>query len=693
MPMTPVTPATPEPVTQNADDQQLDTRQRAMLGRLDRSKTRRKTLIPDWSINIDYRRGKCFASETDQDRVAVNWDWSATKAKQAQMFSQVPQVRLEAKEQKYKPGVQLFQRKVNDVVTRARVGVALDECMPDVINAAGVAACIVAYESLQADATLPALSPAVAAFQPPAPAAPPLDPNAPPDAAAAPAAAPGAPPAPPATVNLARPVNYRYTCSRISPADLLTPDKNEFIGSDFDDAPWIGRSGRATWTDAQRRFKLTDAQRTAALTEDSRTAEERLTSDLDSERNVEPNVEYDEMFYWRYLFHPEEKSYEAIQHMVFVAGVKQPVIDDLWKGQRRADDGITILGSCKFPLRLLTLTYLTDESIPPSDTAMGRYQVDEMIRFRSLVLQQRETSLPMRWMDVNRVDTLIQDSLLRGTWNKIIPTNGDGSRAIGEVARATMPPDDYRGNDVAKGDLQETWQVSPSQMGSQSGPQIRSASEAGIIQQNFQTRIGYERGRVVKFFCGVAEVLAGLMCVMQDFTQEESGQFAKAGWDLANVGNYYYYNVRADASVLLDAQQRFDRLDNFLNKTGKSGFVNVQPILSEMASLVGLDPEEVIISPEPKAPEPVNISVRISGAADLQDPLMLALLMKTGQAPSPEEIEAAKRCLQAAGGPPQGAPPAPGVPPPPSSTPPPIDDAHPAWDELSRINKRTGDGK
>src|SRR3990172_161562 len=53
--------------------------------RIETCKQYRRKLVSSWSLNIDYRRGKPFASQMDEDRIAVNLDWSLTKTKHASL--------------------------------------------------------------------------------------------------------------------------------------------------------------------------------------------------------------------------------------------------------------------------------------------------------------------------------------------------------------------------------------------------------------------------------------------------------------------------------------------------------------------------------------------------------------------------------------------------------------------------------
>jgi hypothetical protein len=279
---------------------------------------------------------------------------------------------------------------------------------------------------------------------------------------------------------------------------------------------------------------------------------------------------------------------------------------------------------------------------------------------------------------------------MRGTWQGMIPCNGNGANAIWEVARASYPREDFEFDRIAKGDLSETWQISASQLGGNSGPAIRSAAEANNMQANFQTRIGYERARTVNFFVGIAEVLAGLLALYGEFDEEE--QQALQSWNREELANYFVYNVRTDSTVLLDAQQRSTKLSEFLNLTGKSGYVNPKPIIEEMAMLAGLDPADVIIEPQPQGPEPMNISLRLTGAEDMQNPSIVALMAKTQQLPSPEELEAAKKYVMQA-----SQPPTPEQPPPPAGgpgmEPPPTEDQLPDWQTMSRVEKRSEAGE
>lgn len=576
------------------------------LSRIARCKSRRQELIAEWQINVDYRRGAPFTSESNEDRINVNLDWSKTKAKHANLFSQVPEVRLSSENDELTAATAVFAKQLNKTLAKAKVGTAVDEAVLDCINASGISAVVVSYERRTEPKDIPTVDPLTAQ-----------------------ALLEQGQTIPTETVDVT--TDTAFTSRRISPADLLWPV--DFTGSDFDDAPWIGRSGVMTWAEAKNEFKLKDEDREKVIGA-ARAIDGTLKTDPDPQSADSDVVHFDEIFYWAYRFDPDEKSFKRIKRIVFVSGLDTPVIDGDWAGQRIDEETGAYLGACKFPIRVLTLTYVSDDCVPPSDSAIGRPQVLELIKSRSQMVLQRERSIPIRGFDVTKVDPEVQVKLLDGTWQGMIPMNGPFQSAIWEVARANYPREDMEFDRVAKHDLDEVWGAGGNQAGNFATGE-RSAREAAIVQQNFQTRIGYERGRVAAFFLSISEVQAGLLALY--------GDFETPGWDRTRINQELIFSILPDSTVLLDANQKIERKMAVLNMLGKSGFINPEPLVRDIAELAGVDPSELMVKPTPPPTEALNISIR--NAEDLRDPLMLALLMKTGQAPSPDELEAAKKLL------------------------------------------------
>jgi hypothetical protein len=685
---------------------------KALKGRIDESKRCNKDYHNEWKGNVDRRLGHVASiytggiSTDNEVQAEINPDWALTKTKTANLYSQVPQVGMTHENKQYAPAVPIFAKAINYELgeKRVNIGVPMEETLNDVVNASGVGAVLVGYAARFETKEVPAMETL------PGPQGPIKVSDLPPEqldkiiAAAKQANIPF--PMKPVEV----PTDQKFFAMRISPMDLLWPEN--FVGSNFDDGDFIGYRGRTNWPDAKNEFKLDDEDKEKAVGSGEHVSSDSLRSEGDAARSAETEeVEFECLYYWRHRVDPEEKSFQCIWRLVYVKGITKPVIHEAWKGQKLDPQTRKYVGNVRFPIRVLTLTYISDNPIPPSDSAAGRPQVNDMRRSRSQMFQNRERSTPIRWFDVNRIDPALQDNLMKGIYQGMIPTNGDGSRSIGEIARASYPSEDISFDQAAKTDLMETWQIGPNQMGTTT-PGKKSGTEANIVQQAFATRIGQERARVAAFFLGCVEVLAGWMVLYSDFPNltDQERQTMQSAWDQKHILHDLVLKIRPDSTIVLDSQQRVQRLSQFLNMTVKSGFVNPKTIITEMAELSGLDPTEVVVDPQPKPPEEPNMSYRFSGKDDLMSIPVVAMLIHHKKWPTPEEIQQAKQSLESllqpspppGAAPLSGAPPAagPGGPPspPPGGGPPVAQVPHPTeaakhedWQLASKVAKRSRD--
>jgi hypothetical protein len=597
----------------------------AWKARISHCKRERRMLVQNWQINVDYRRGKPFQTESDSDRVNVNLDQPYTRAKHAQLFSQVPSVVLTTDNDQFKPLVGPFASRLNKELAKANVGAAVDESVIDCINASGVGAILVAFEERTEEVDVPAVDQMMAQAMQQAGVEVPM-------------------------TKATRTTDRQFRTTHLSPDDLLWPI--DWAGSDWDKAPWLGRTGRMFWPEAKAAFNLKDEDRDTIC--DSGYRRDRIrTEPTASEQDIDV-VEFDEIFFRLAMFDSSAKYFGHVQRLVFVHGKDAPVVDEPAKHQKLLPNG-QYVGSCKYPLQVLTLDYVSDDAIPSSDSAIARPQVDELIAHRTQTILNRKRSIPARWHDVNKLDPLTSANLMKGTWQNSIPVKGNGDGAIGEVKRTAYPADDYRAADTAMRDASIAWGLGPNQAGAFAQGE-RSATEAREVSDANDTQIGYQRGRVAKFFCAISEVFGGLLALYGDMP----------GMDA--LASEFAYTIRPDSTVLLSAAQRTKQLAQFLNLTANSGFINPAPVIEEMCALNNVDPAKVMKQPSQK-PEAANISYRFSGE-DMSNPLAVAVLMAAGQFPTPQEVEASKQAILASAslpqpvapqGPPQGAPPLPRI--------------------------------
>lgn len=646
-------------------DEQTDTPWAAWQGRIAASRKRRDQWVGEWQENVRLRKGDRVAASTvstllpltARPTVSINQDWPLTKAKIAQLYSQTPEVRLTPTDEQFRPAVPIFAKELNHTIEHASVGTTIEEVLADVVNAAGIGGVLVSCETRTEPRDVPSVDPALI----------------PPDVDPA--------TLPMTTVQAVTDVAYLVT--RISPTDLLVP--TDFVGSQYDHARWLGHDGRMTWAQAVASLGLTDEHKDDVLGKDKRASgsTNTLNTDTASFRDTDV-VQYTQIFAWRHFDDAAETKFQALQRLVFVDGLEEPVINEPYTGQRRTPDG-RLVGVLRNPIRVLTLTYISDDGLPPSDSSIGRGAVDELQQSRESMTLQRKHSIPFRWGDTNRISATQRAKIDRGEFQGFIWTNGPGDRAIGEVARAQFPAERWEFDDKIKSDLTEIWQVGTNQAGAFASGE-RSAREAGIIQSNFQRRVGQEQDKVTRFFVGIAEVLAGHLALYGTFDLPDH-----LGQQRELLANAFTYSVRADSTVRLDAEQRIEQLLKGLNITAQSGYVNPKPIISEIWELLGVDPEKVMIDPQPKPPEPVKVSV--SKAEDLRDVLFLATLMRTQQAPTPDDVQAAIR-LQAVAL--VGAPIPPSIPSEADPNQPPRepktpDNANTEWETSPRVERRAKD--
>jgi hypothetical protein len=627
------------------------------LGRIAASRKHRDEKIHDWQTNVRKRAGEP-SSRTAADStstkmtsgVTVNKDWPMTKSKIALLYSQTPEIRLSTEDPRAAEVVPMFAKAVNDTIREARVGAAIEEELADVINAAGIGGVIVACEKRQEMRDLPVMDEMTAAMS-------------------------GIPMEMVPTQPTLKDVDIRYPVRRLSPACLLIP--TDFTGSVYDQARWLGYEDSMPWATAMTEFGLTEDQKEVVVGTDKRVKGDiTLNDDTNKWRDTEA-VNFVELFYWRHFYHPEETSFHALQRRVYVDGLEAPVIDEEYRGQQRTADG-KVAGVRRNPIQILTLTYISDECLPPSDSTISRGQVNELEESRDAMAQQRKHSIPIRWFDTSRVSANTRSLIEKGTIQGLVPLMGGGDRAIGEVARANFPPEKYELDRIISSEIADQWTVGPNQQSNFSTGE-RTAREASIVEKNFNQRVGLERAKLESHVVAIAEILGALMALHGD-----------VGIPIELLGSITY-GVRVDSTVLLDSDQQIQRLEHVIDRSAQSPFVDVRPLLAQWYELHGLDPKKLIIEPKPKPPDPVNLS---GGAEDMANPLFLAALSRTEQLPSPDNVLAVVNLLRALGQ-------IPGVPgmiaPPQQEESDPNDGAtpgiaNPDWQMAPRQDKRDEDG-
>lgn len=651
---------------------------------------RRDTLLTDWRDNVNYRVQKPFTS-VGVDTVAVPEDWARTKQKTAQLMFQVPKVLLTPKQPRHSAAAPIFQAVLNHKLHHEiKAEVMLDECLADVVNAAGLAVSLVSYHAVTEKVEVPEFDIS----------------QLPPDQQAA-ALQNGEIP----MIEVDNPIYEAYRWDRISPGAFLWPA--EFTGSNWDDAPWLGYESWMLLEEARKAFPTlpVDFKATGAKPK-------LLAEDADDEAAHTASDDYvkvQTIWYKASLYDADALHPEHLRRVVFVEGHDKPVVqeDCTWQKwvepyttESKTDDKGQVIeeavevpghfvGIRKFPLRVVTLTYVSDLATPPSDSQAGRAPVRELIRSRSQMIRQRDRSIPMRWFDTNRLDPEIGEKIKSGEWQDAIPINGPGDRAIGEVARAQYPRENFTFQNVIGSDLDRAWSLSNNQLASQ-GAAERSATEINVMQSAANIRLEYEKTRVARFIVGGVEVLAGLVQMFTDRTDYielvgTDGEKRLASWDKDRVQGEFVFDFVPDSGDRVDPAVRQERILKLYNLAANDPTINREHLTRELVQSYGMDPTLVMKPPPEPKPEVPNISYRFGGE-DMLNPMAVALLLKANPDLGENEIKAAAMMIRDAimhvQAPPAPPPaPAPG-PPPPAGPPPDVEPPTPT----EPILKRLGDG-
>lgn len=657
---------------------------------IDDSKKHVKALLPEWKENVTYRAMQPFGSETDAERVALPEDWTRTKQKQAQLAFQLPKIVALAQRPQDKALAAQATAAVNTVLaTECKAHYAIDEALADAINASGLMAIFVEVENIVETQANPLA---------------PSDPTQ--------MGLPGLP-AMPETVS--RVLARKYHTRRISTPNLLWPV--EFTGSRWETSPWLGYRALVPLEVLKKHPRWGEKIRAEKDLKAVDHKIETLASEMSQGlKGTVPCLEVEVIYYQARMFDSDAVHPDHLRTIVFVEGVKEPVehgdIDEQElvpaTPPARNPDGTTVpaqpayyRGLTTFPIRVETLTYVSDLAVPPSDTRAGRSQVRELMRSRAQMLQQRDSSVPMRWFDVNRVDPLVQEGLQSGTWQGWIPMNGPGDRAIGEVARANYPRENHTFQSIISGDLDRSWALSNNGVGMPNATE-RSATEINAVQTAGAIRLDYEKTRVNRMVAEIAGVLWSLMqryLTAPEFVEivGEDGQKTTQPLSDDVFRAHFKFDFVPDTSDRLDIQTKQANFDKLLNLLGKAEFVNKKRMGEEAFRLHGYDPKEFVLEPQPPPPPPPNVSYRFSGE-DLLNPMATAIMLKTQQI-TPADIDAAalmiadaiQKAKQAMIPPPMAPPASPSAP---MSPQPMADPAAPIEppDNMEPIRKRTDGG-
>jgi hypothetical protein len=300
----------------------------------------------------------------------------------------------------------------------------------------------------------------------------------------------------------------------------------------------------------------------------------------------------------------------------------------------------------------LTLRVMTDAAYVPSDCTISRPLVNELNKYRSQMVEQRDAQLLAYYYNV---DTLPTDALQKAVNARIggfvgVPGEaytGDG--AIKEFPHGTYPRENFTVNDYLDNDLARTHAIDAEQSGA-SAPGDQTATESQIKQNNVNARLGLERGNVLDWYIrGVTKYSSILQRLMPvEDAAKIVGQQAAAQWDTwrKKVPASLAFTAMPDSAqrtdLAVDKKRAMDEFSFLINAPG----IQKVELTKELLKKLHYPPNVLETAPPPPHPEPTKPTFSFKGD-DLnplapQFAIVMEILKQAGVNVSPQAVQEAQ---------------------------------------------------
>jgi hypothetical protein len=601
----------PEPVLEPLTEDAIS----AWRARLTAAREIIRPLIQEGRTNVARYRVKTLANKPVEPTVVVPLDYAYVEQKKAQLFNETPEVLVEAGQPEAEPVVPLMKAIANEAL--GSDGVNLDatifEAMPDLLLV-GYAATKIGHEAF-VDGTRP-----VTVGQEP-------------DPGAQPGAVLGlSPPMKDIVAEAPNIVHQDYYWRRFPPGYLAGPA--DFLGSDWDDAPWIAM-----------RFSedLPDGATDQATKGDDT---EWLLSESATSSAVSKALKRWGWEVWikAARFDPTVTHPERIR--TFKLYDDEPIARDYRDSpfQRWLPNG-RYLGMKGYPIEVLTLRYQSDTPLPTSDAQVTRQTSDEISTGRTQVLRRRDRSLPNVLYDTTRVtDPAILQKIERNENTGFIGVPGNPNEMFLALDKGQFGRENFAFNDQAMQDMDRAWALG-SNAGVIKAPGKETATKTQQVQAGIDTRLQSDRARVLKF---VIKGVTKLMALKQLFADQDeyvnvvgqNGAAQLVAWNKTQIPWRFLFKAKPDSHIRLDAAQDREQTLRAYNLLRKDPSINPEVLIRAVALKLGFDPQRLYVAPQPPKPEPPKINLSLSDEG-LTNPLVLEILTQLGLQIKPETVQMA----------------------------------------------------
>lgn len=585
-----------------------------------------KAAIEVGKVNVQRYQGQYLSAMPKTDQAIVPTDFYYIEQKKAQLFYRLPDIFLKPKQPGLDDAAIVFQAAINAKLGPLGVNVLprIKEVLFDVLCPVGYGAVKIGFEAV-VDGTVDVQVGQEPDFE----------------AAMRQGQQPGSVlglqmPMKPIIEQRPNIVATRYFIERVSPGDLLVPA--EFAGSDFDEASFVGMRFREDLPDddIEGRDSEADDRRLVPLSTAAQGARRKQRTGY-------------EISYKAAQFDSDVKHPDVIRVIKFYddetdADVKPPA---LCPYQRY--DGMTpaeaegkirqvrkVTGMPGFCIAPLTIRYVSDAWLAPSDCSMARNTADELSKGRTQMLTFRDRAMPQFGYDSTRVTKDILAKLERNEMMAGIGFDGPFADAIGPIEKGRFGRENFEFNRVQQTDLDRIWGISANQQAIVNEGS-KTATELQLTQRASDDRMGSERDQVLGWY--VNKIVPKHAALLQLFAEEEEfvelvgsdaqrlkaippqvrQQAQQAGqnasvlvpWNKHLIQGPFAFSAKPDSQLRMDvAQSRAQTMQLWQFAVGEPT-TNRQELTRELFKEFGHDPAKFTQPPPPKQAAAASGSVAI----------------------------------------------------------------------------------
>ena len=555
-----------------------------------------------WEANLDAyspkvtKDPKAYGSDINTNR-----DFTLVEQKKAQLFFQTPEVNIKPAPLMYgQEDVLLTHQDIlNEYLGPEQVDAIsmVDDVLFDVLCPSGFGVTKMGYESITetVDVEVPVPDPMTGA--------PAVDPMT------------GMPITVPQAVPV--PIWEKMFWERVTPKKIIIPAG--FTSTNYDTAPWMGVRFGLTLNEARLKYNLPDDFEVTPATDRHRFEHEQ--PDTKDAREVEGV----ELWYRAAIYDPTVKNPDRLRCLVLIKNLDTPVkhVDSPYQTLDPQTGRLTPTSLKGYPIHILTLRTLADSAYVMSDCSMSRPQVNELNKFRDQQIRMRDSNIPIRMVDSDRVPAEVLEKIKHAEYGSApipLPTEAfAGNPPIVEIAKATYPRENFTFEDKQDNDIARTHAMDSNQ-GGVKNETARTATELQLVQVNSNVRLDKERARVLRWY--VSGVTKFSTLVQRFVTVEQAAQVVgpqrAQTWaqTMPQVPASLAFTAAPDSALRVDAAQRRKFALETYAYLRNDPHVNPSTLLKQsVLPALNLDSTSVAqpTPPQPKPPEAVKGIIQIKG--------------------------------------------------------------------------------